>query len=436
MPKRKKHSGSVKFAAVGVGVLFLVAVLVMTGMIPGLPKYGLVVPGWEIYDQVAAIRHNDEVKSEESDFTSPKELMGVYWKVDVDDPHWGVATLMVQVGDIRHIDFTGTPTPNAQPAATMTVTRGNNTYYLDYHIYSYVVTIRTVADFHQYRTYADLPVWEHETSWPHEMWDWYTDHGLNTYVGTQFDGGVYTKFVISPWTGVSYRTGPNSSYQLSGCWAGVMNTYIMPGGKELGTIDNQWGRKPTADANAQPRVVGGLDGGNQVPMFEDDGTLGNPATPVPWDDNLNPESRIRSTVVQYLPVQMIPGAYIALDMLGGATQIDPLDVVCRYTLRIDVLQSHNFTLITAIKPPEPDWPSDYFGWAESFWTNLFAGLDPFKMFGMYEPLVWFLFTIGAILLIVFVLLAVFAPWVLPRIFKGVTSAGKAVREVTKKEKGG
>jgi Sec-independent protein translocase protein TatA len=55
---------------------------------------------------------------------------------------------------------------------------------------------------------------------------------------------------------------------------------------------------------------------------------------------------------------------------------------------------------------------------------------------MYEPLVWFLFTMGVILLIVFVLLAVFAPWVLPRIFKGVTSAGKAVREVTKKEKGG
>jgi hypothetical protein len=437
MPKRKKHSDSVKFAAVGIGVLLLVVVLMMIGIIPSLlPKLGLVVPGWEIYNQVGAIANADVVYSQASQFTSPKELMGVYWKVDIDDPNYGVPTIYVALSDITHVDFTGKPIPNDQPAGTVTKTIGNSTYYLDYHIYMYTVTIRTIADKLYYAKSTPLgtiPAWYHETSWPNEWAVWPTGGGDGSHIGIEFRGGAYVKFVISPWTGTTSRSPPNSSYVLDNCWAGVMNTYVFT--RELGKVANQWGATPTPDTEAPLYIGGGIDPGNQVPMFEDDGTFGTPAPTINWDPTINPDPRIKSTVVQYLPIQMFPGCYLSKDALGGVLDISPCDVAVTYTLRVDVLQQNKFTLKTAISPPAASWPSDYFSWAQSFWTSLLAGLDPFKIFGSLEPFIWFLFTIGVVLLIVFVLLAVFAPWVLPRIFGGIKSARDALKSKPQKSKG-
>lgn len=436
MPKHRKQSSSVKFAAVGVGVLFLVAVLVMTGMIPGLPRLGIVVPGWEIYDQIAGIECGTTLYTSASQFTSPRDVGAVYWKFDVDEPPYNVPTMEATIGDIHHVDFTGKEVPNTTPAETTTVTRGNWTWYFDHHIYSYTLTLRTIADVAPNGTYGLIPMWTHETLWPWEGWNGPAGGvNHNNFVGEKFEGGVFVKFVISPWTGVSTHDPPNASYVLDNCWAGVMNTYVLA--KTQGQVENQYGGpysgKPPDD-DAKMYIAGGIEPGNQVNMFEDDGTYGTPALTVSWDPNMSPDVRIESTVVQMLPIQMGAGAKVSTDFWGFINGIYPCDVAVQYTVRVDVLQSHGFVLQTAINPPDPGWPEDYFGWAESFWTSVLAGLDPFRMFGPLEPFIWFLFTIGVILLIVFVLLAVFAPWVLPRIFKGVTSAGKAVREVTKKEK--
>jgi hypothetical protein len=311
--------------------------------------------------------------------------------------------------------------------------------YFDHHIYSYTLTLRTVADVASNGSYGLTPVFTHETLWP---WEGYASPvgGLNlhNFIGTKFEGGVYVKFVINPWTGVSTHVPPNSSYVLDHCWAGVMNTYVLTLTQDR--VDNAYpapgGDKQPPDESAKVYVAGGIPPGNQVNMFEDDGTYGIPAPAVAWDPNMSPDVRIESTVVQFLPIQMGAGAHVTFDPYLRVDGVYPCDVAVQYTVRVDVLQSHGFVLQTAIHPPEPTWPEDYFGWAESFWTSVLAGIDPFKIFGPLEPFVWFLFTIGVIMLIVFVLLAVFAPWVLPRIFKGVTSAGKAVREVTKKDKGG
>lgn len=386
-----------------------------------------VSPGWEIYDQIGAIRSNDEIYSQSWQFTSPCELMGVYWKVDVDDPYYGVPTIMVQLGDIHHIDFTGREIPSDQVAASMTVTRGNSTYYLDYHIYKYTVTIRTIADRKLDHVVGSVNMWYHETMWPWVGWGPFGGYA-GPQIGQHFVGGAYTKFVICPWKGYSYREPPDDppddTYVLENCWAGVMNTYVLE--KQQGQVENQWGQMPSP-TSAQLFIGGGLDEGNQVPMFEDDGTFGTPAPVVNWDPSLAPDVRIESTVVHYLPIEMGVGASCQHAWDGDVENISPLDVAVMYTLRVDVLQTHQFTLASAIKPPEPSWPTDYFSWAETFWTWLW-GFNPFAIFGPYAAFVAFLCLLGIIAVIIVVLLAIFAPSVLAKLFSGLGKSKRAYSE--------
>jgi len=371
-------------------LIVLLVLMLLVGVINML-KLSLISPGWEIYDQIGALRHNDIIYSDASQFTSPKELMGVYWKVDVDDPYYGVPTIMIEVGDIHHVDFTGQDIPNDQYAKTITVTRGTETYYLDYHIYLYTITIRTIAD------KSTGPPWLHETSWPHE-WDNGIIHGGDR-IGEKFAGGVYTKFVISPWKGGTYRTAPEN-YVLYNCWAGVMNTYVLK--KEMGQIANQWGETPDPDSVAPMFVKGGLDDGNQVPMLEDDGTFGTPAPTVNWDPSLSPDVRIESTVVHYLPIEMLPGCKLSRNIMGSVIDIAPADVFVMYNLRVDVLQIHGFTLETAYKPPTPKPPTDFYSWVKSFWESVGDWLS--------NP--WTLFLLGILgSFILLVLLLLFAPGV-------------------------
>ena len=446
MRKRKKHSGSVKFAAVGVGILFLVAVLVMTGLIPGLPRLGIVVPGWEIYTQICAISNGPPATlyTSADQFTFPREVGASNWKFDVDNYTYGVPTIAVSVTGISHIDFSGNVIPVTTPAGSVTYSRWNpstalyETWYLDQHIYAYYLTIRTIADVAPNGSYWGVPMFTHETLWPYEGYTQTGGGGINNnnFIGQKFQGGVYVKFVIDPWTGVSSHDPPNASYVLDRCWAGVMETRVLE--KEHGRVDNEYPapgvsnpRQPP-DSAANVYIAGGIERNDGVNMYEDDGTFGTPAPEVPWDLSITPDIRIKSTVVQYLPIQLGAGAYNTFDGYLNVNGVYPCDVAVMYTVRVDVLQAHEFVLNTNPNPPpKPDWPSDYFGWAQSFWTGVLAGLDPFRMFGPLEPFVWFLFTIGVILLIVFVLLAVFAPWVLPRIFGGVKKLSSTMKDVGK-----
>jgi hypothetical protein len=412
---RKKPSRTAAAWTIGLILLFFLAALLGSRMNQG---FRWVSPGWEIYDQVGAVRNLNNIYSQSNEFTTPAELMGVYWKVDIDDPLYGVPTIMIELGDIRHVDFTGREVPADQPAATMTVARGNDTFYLDYHIYEYTVTIRTIADKKLDHVDGGINVWYHETLWPWEGWGTFGGYSGDN-VGTYFQGGAYTKFVILPWKGVSYRDPPDDTYVLNDCWAGVMNTYVLQ--KQQGQVANQWGQMP-APTSQDYFIGGGLDEGDQVPMFEDDGTFGDPAPTVDWGPAVTPDTRIESTVVNYLPIKMGAGASCQHDWNGNVNDIYPLDVAVMYTLRVDVLQTHEFTLKTAMKPPEPTWPTDYFSWAESFWVALFNGLNPFSIFGPYAPFVAFLCLVGVALVVIFCLLAVFAPWALVRIVRGVGTA--------------
>ena len=45
----------------------------------------------------------------------------------------------------------------------------------------------------------------------------------------------------------------------------------------------------------------------------------------------------------------------------------PCDVYVQYSLRVDVLQVHGSKLQTAVNPPTPKPPEDFWTWAKSFW---------------------------------------------------------------------
>lgn len=384
-----------------------------------------VSPGWEIYDTIGAMKFDNTICTNAFQFTSPNDVSGPYWKVDIDAPTWRIPTIMSELSDVRHTDFAGRDLTYDKYVDTRTVTIGNDTFYLDYHIYTFTINIRTVAD-KQVVSISD-PVNPtrvyHETAWPYIGQDGLIfggGHLSGQEHGMQFNGGVFVKFVINPWRGVPERTAPNSSYYLSNVWAGIMNAYVIS--KSEGKVANQWGSIPNPVADAQPFVKGGLDEGAQVPMFEDDGTFGKPATTVNWGPNVTPDTRIESTVVLYLPTQLMPGADTHHDVFGNVDDIYPIDVNVQYTVRVDVLQTHDYTLQGSNKPPALTWPHDYFGWAQDWWTSFLGGLDPFAFLGPLEPLAWFIVTMIAIGFIILIFLAVFAPWVLPKIFGGLRQA--------------
>jgi hypothetical protein len=365
-------------------------------------------PGWEIYNQICAIQCAAGIKSGPAEFTSPREVGGAaYWKFDVDAPNYGEPTIMIETTDLRHTNTAGTQIPNEQTVSTKTVTRGNHTYYLDYHIYMFEVTIRTVAD----RVTIDagsalfVPMWEHETSWGCQRNNAIvpTSYG---HVGKPFQGGVYVKFVIDPWTGEEVHTAPSEDYVSQGAWAGVMNSYIYK--KVEGQVENQYKEgMPTPNAEAPLTARGNLDNGYQVNMYIDNGAFSTQAPTVNWDENLSPDSRILSTAVLYLPIQLEAGAYLTKDILGAVWALTPCDAYVKYTVRVDVLQSHDFVLQTAYEPPIGTTPTDYFTWAKGFWDSLFS-----------SPNFYFFIIIIAILI---------AMWIMFRGKKGGKNVGMSKR---------
>lgn len=419
----------VKLHAGHLAILLMLAVLI--GMIAGplLQLMTVYPPGWEIRSSIGGIQHLDVIYSERDDFTQPKEVMGVYWKVDLDEPKWGVPTIEILTSDLEHVDFTGHALPNDKPADTILFERGNVSTYLDYHIYMYTVTIRTIADSEWWTgDWLTIDQWKHETSWAFEGADVLRGVG-GDHVGEEFYGGVYTKFTIDPWKGFTYREPPVTDnpdeewYELDSCWAGVMNTYAQE--ITMGQIANQWGEMKDPDGGAPLHVKGSIPQGYMLPMFLDDGTFGTPATPIDWDPSVTPDEDLQNSVAIYLPAQMSAGAYLPRNWLGTVDNVIPCDVYIMYKLRIDVLTSHGFVLHTAHDPPDPTPPFDFFSYTEDWWASVFEALglmNPFAVFGPLAPMVAFIFTLLIIGVIFLIFLAIFFPFLFRRLFR---SAGEA-----------
>lgn len=397
--------------------------LLELGNLSGNPSW--LDPGWEIYNKMGGMKFNDQILTSVNQFTSPKDLGSASWTVDVDDPSWGIPTIMVEMSAIRHCDFSGAETEYNVAAMTLPpVTRGNETYYLDLHIYTFTVILRTIADREVVdRGYFTAPLIKHETTWPYVAGTISGGQG-GTEKGKIWYGGAYVKFVINPWRGGTYHDSP-TGYSIKDAWAGIMDAQIIY--KDQGTVKNQWGNIPTAEADAQPWIKAGLDNEARVNMFADDGTFGDKIPAINWDASVTPDTRPASTAVLYFPVELSAGAKTHANARFIVDDIYPIDVMIKYKVRVNVLQTHDFSLQGGRKVGELQWVEDYFGWSESFWTSFLHGLDPFAFLGPLEPLVWFLVTVGIVIVIIVILVAIFAPWVLPRLAGTARATAKAAR---------
>ena len=400
----------------------------------------IVTPGWEIYDQIVGAQCDNRLytgSAQSNQFTTPKFVSAPYWSFDVDNPDYGVPTMEFTIGDIHHVDFSGSDIPISQAASTLaTVTRGSHTYTLDEHIYLFTLTMRSVADVKIDHTvpFTSMPYFYHETSWPKSYSGGLTSGGNN--VGQPFDGGAYVAFVIDPWRGAASDNSVSApaNYTLTNGWAGIMNAYVLS--VQQGQIANQYKDSgnsennnglPTPAADAPLMVKGSIAQGNQVPMFVNDNVFGTVAPSVNFDSSLSPDTRIQSTVVLYLPIYIFPGAHIHNNWQLISDAVYPADGYVMYNVRVDVLQTHDFTLQTAIQPPTPGIPTDYYTWSQDWWTSFLHGLDPFAFLGPLEPLVWWLVTVGIVIVIIVVLVAIFAPWILPRLAGTARSTVKAAQ---------
>jgi hypothetical protein len=112
-------------------------------------------------------------------------------------------------------------------------------------------------------------------------------------------------------------------------------------------------------------------------MYADDGTYGTTTAPVNWHPDLAPTTRSPSTVILYFPVQEGAGAYLTRDYRGTTTDLTPCDVYIKYSVRVDVLTTHLYTLQLAEHPQTLAPPIDYTPYEKGFWDSLgdiFGGL--------------------------------------------------------------
>lgn len=376
----KKINAKTLFVIIFLAFIIVVYALAYSGIKPFQVPYP---SGWEVHSDIKALYTKGTYMTSQTDFTSPNYLGVHYWNVDPDYPDYGMSTLTITQGDVQHSDALGRWTSDTAYVDTRAVTRGNYTYYLDYHIFMFDVTIRTVADAKDIGWDIFGTHWAHETSYG-DGW------GKN---GIPFKGGVLVQFQIDIWN--PYRTAPTSEYTLKDVWAGIMQTYIYD--VESGAVSGA----VTSDTEQYARP--NLAKGSTPDMYTT--IAGLKATTVSWGV-ASPDMRIPSSVYVYLPVELQAGAHIVKDVLTRPVNLQPSDVYVKYKLRVDVLTVHGFYLQTGYKPPAQEAPAEYMKQLTSFWDGVFASLGSLNPFGVFGPAAGLVATAVLLIFIVVVIYVV------------------------------
>jgi hypothetical protein len=112
-----------------------------------------------------------------------------------------------------------------------------------------------------------------------------------------------------------------------------------------------------------------------------------------------------------------------------------------YRLRVYYLELGEF-IYTQKEEEIPEWEER--GWAKIFtpigewWDNFFTALgwwNPFNIFGPYAGFAAFLFTLLIVGFIALIIVAIFFPWVIPRLGKVFRETKDAVFPEKRKNKG-
>jgi hypothetical protein len=378
MPKRKthKHEKIPKPLLIG---FFVVTILIFGVWAVSQDVYG---GGWEIQTSIEKVKHNGAWYSETNQpwknvIWGPKQIL---YDVDpslpqenypydaldtmvqvgfnqveaqeyMDPDYWGSPDIDIQVGNPRHVgknEETGEwqVTPDDLPHKTYVKQLSDDEYRrFDHHIYLFEVDFKTDADFVDY----GLGV-----GWNGEF------HGS---YGTQATVIVRVEFSIQGWQLAETLELGESTLQSGGDgWAGIMSAYVDK--IDAGIISY-------TDYTDNPLVNPLSNEGAPLNMYIGD-TREMP------EDSSNPTGivGVPQTVSIEIGAVLEPGAvsnYFPATSIRTAVAIR--NVYCHYTIRVDVLSSENYFLIsgdpptmtvpTIIAPPPPN-PFDLTWLAELF----------------------------------------------------------------------
>jgi len=322
----------------------LLSALLSTGLFlvpfPSGWEGGIAIVGLTAVDQPNIIYTSNckgySSETEEVLITSLTECStgGNKWTVDIDSKNIGRPTLVIETQQPRHTDAGDNPTDPNNPAASVQVTRGRDTFFIDRHIFMFEFQVKTVADTVATRCVRnallqEVCVFDHETSAVIGCFP--TLATICGHNGAPFNGASLVLFTINPWSGA--RTYPENTIHFDQ-WVGVMQATVfkVEAGKvpnAPGSQDFPWAAEGMVDEGAQPNMfyLNGTDGGFfQIGSVE---SLVREFGTVPLD------KRIPQQVLIELPYKLTAGAAMKTAAGGGYTGLAPINVFAKYIVRVD-----------------------------------------------------------------------------------------------------
>jgi len=284
---------------------------------------------------------------------------GNKWTVDIDSKNSGRPTLVIETQQPRHTDAGNNPTDSNIAAASIEVTRGRDTFFIDRHVFMFEFQVKTVADsVISHCFYVEGCSFDHETS--AYVPNFTTDPLRGTVEisrnGAAFNGASLVLFSINPWSGA--RIYPENTVHFDQ-WVGIMQATIYKAtpsaGKEdclscsegkvpnaPGSGDFPWAVEGMVDEGAQPNIfyLNGIEGGFfQIGSIE---SLVQEFGTVPLD------RRIPQQVLIELPYKLTAGAAMKKNFFGNYNGLAPINVFAKYIVRVDVAIVTGWT-------PQLDW---------------------------------------------------------------------------------
>lgn len=296
-------------------------------------------------------------------------------EVNPDSHTYGVPELKATVTNIR------AETSLTQFNAPLSQNTGNYKYIIDYHRYLFDVQIVTNAhavmnNNNPERGQAPGPTyyWEHETA---ETISWATDNNKGgSCIGKDFEGGLYARFACIPWGIIDQGPIPEN-YTFTGYWLGVMETVVQD--ERYNTVQGDPDdRDPAFGHQGFVRSIQSKEG--PLNMFKDDGTYAAGLAEVPWEAAKILSPDIKSTVVIFLPFDIMAGAYsefdgTACDNWGAITKILPVNYWLQYTVRVGCFVVKEYQAADPVISPDPNHvqpPESYVPYAVPTWWDQYG----------------------------------------------------------------
>lgn len=389
MPRQKKKRGSDK---IPIGCLIAPAFVVILVLGAFALSGDLFAGAWEVTTQFESLEHNGHYydldhepyktvlwASKNLQYDLNPTLSGENYPVDsltemvthdvlgnqlpaqeIYPPDiFGSADTIINIGNPRHVGFndlsqTWVVTDNSIPYKTYVKPQTDGSLIrFDHHVYLFEVDFKTDAD------------WEDVGVGTGYLGEFSNNQGVVATVVLRVDFEVDSWDI--PTTTMTYQDGEYEVSTVEG-WAGIMSAYVH---------DIDAGIISYTDYNEAPYVNPINNKGTPLNMFVDDASFTEPS------GDITSITGVPQKVTIEMGCELLAGAVTTYYPLTEVvTSVAIRNVYCHYTIRVDVLTSQGFFLVTGDPPtmttptiiqPPPNPPN----WFDLSWIgDLFAGFDP------------------------------------------------------------